>query len=246
MLQDKNAVITGARRGIGRATVEVFAHNGANVWACARKYDEAFETDMRHLSEKYNVSISPIYFDIADEIQIKKAVQLIKKQCDNLDILANVAGTVDDSMSFTMSSTETMKKIFEVNFWGMTTITQYIARLMMRNGKGSIVNVSSIAGIDGQPAQYEYAASKAAVNGGTRQLARELWKYGIRVNAIAPGIIDTDMSTHIESELRRRSIDNVIMKRAGRSEEIANVIAFLASDLSSYMTGQIIRVDGGI
>lgn len=246
MLKGKNAIVTGARRGIGRATVDVFAKNGANVWACARNYDADFEKELMELSRKYNVDIWPIYFDIEDEIQIKEAIKEIKKQENQVDILVNVIGMADFSTSFTMTSLKKMKRVFDINFWGMTMLTQYAARLMMRNSSGSIINVSSISGLEGTPAQYEYAASKAAINGGVRQLSRELWRYGIRVNAVAPGVIATDMGNQIEEELKKNTINHIIMKREGRPEEVANVIAFLASDLSSYMTGQIIRVDGGV
>lgn len=246
MLKGKNTIITGARRGIGRATVEVFAKNGANIWACARKEDRDFEEDMLNLSKKYNVSIWPIYFDLGDEMQIKTAVQNIRKEKLQIDALVNVAGIADESSSFTMSSVEKMRGVFDINFWGITLLSQYIARLMMRAKTGSIINISSIAGIDGTPAQYEYAASKAAVIGGVRQLSRELGTYNIRVNAVAPGIVETDMGSQIGDELRDEVISKVIMKREAKPEEIANVIAFLASDLSSYMTGQILRVDGGM
>ena len=117
---------------------------------------------------------------------------------------------------------------------------------MIRQNSGSIVNIASIAGIDGDPAQYEYAASKAAVIGGTKKLARELGSNNIRVNAIAPGMIQTEMGAHIENNLRDEILAKVMMKRMGTPEEIANAIAFVASDMASYMTGQIIRVDGGI
>jgi len=246
MLKGKNAVITGARRGIGRAAVEVFAGQHANVWACARKQDDAFEEDMRHLAERYSVFVRPIYFDITDEAQIKQAVQEIRKQKVSIDILVNMAGIVEDSTSFQMTSIDKMKHLFDTNFFGMTLLTQYISRIMTRQNSGNIVNVASIAGLDGEPAQYEYAASKAAVAGASRHLARELSPYNIRVNAIAPGMIDTDMGTKIDAGLKEHMLDKVIMKRMGKPDEIANVIAFLASDLSSYITGQIIRADGGM
>lgn len=246
MLDGKNIIITGARRGIGRTTVEVFASNGANIWACARKYDEVFEADMADMARKYSVIIQPIYFDTTDEAQIKTAIMEIRKTKKSIDALINVAGLVEDSTSFTMTAMEKMRNVFEVNFFGMTLLTQYVSRLMIRQNKGSIVNISSIAGIDGTPAQYEYASSKAAVIGGVRQLARELAQYNIRVNAVAPGIVDTEMGGHIKQELKDAILTNVMMRRVAKPEEISNVCMFLASDLSSYMTGQIVRVDGGM
>lgn len=246
MLQNKNAIITGARRGIGRATVEVFAKNGSNVWACARKYDEQFELDMKGLADKYHVEIWPVYFDLGNEEEIKNAVHTIHRMKKQIDILVNIAGIVEQSTLFTMTNIEKMKQVFDVNFWGVTILTQYVARLMMRAKSGNIIQISSVAGIEGEPAQYEYASSKAAINGAVRQMARELWGYGIRVNAVAPGIVKTTMGDKIEEELRETVLNRVIMKREGKPEEIANVIAFLASDASSYMTGQIIRVDGGM
>lgn len=246
MILGKNAIITGARGGIGRSTVEIFARNGANIWACVRTKDEKFELEMKKLEEKYDIRIWVIYFDLFDEIQIKNAVGQIQKQHLSVDILVNIAGMVEDSTSFVMSSIDKMKKVFDTNFWGTTLLTQYVVRLMMRNKSGSIINVSSIAGIDGAPAQYEYATSKAAVNGAVRHLARELAAYNIRVNAVAPGIVETKMGNKIEEGLKKEILEKVIMHRMGTTTEIANVIAFLASDLSSYMTGQIIRVDGGM
>ena len=145
-----------------------------------------------------------------------------------------------------MTDMAKIKKVFEVNFFALTLLTQYISRVMMRQNAGSIVNIASIAGIDGDPAQYEYAASKAAVIGGTKKLARELAASNIRVNAIAPGMIQTEMGAHIEENLKNEILSKVMMKRMGKPEEIANAIAFLASDMASYMTGQVIRVDGGI
>lgn len=245
LLKGKNALITGARRGIGRCTVEVFAQNGANVWALARRSDYSFEKDMMTIAKFYGVNIWPIYAELTNEEEVKKAIRGIHKSGNPVDILVNVAGVADVSTSFCMTSIEKMRHVFEVNFWSTTVLTQYVARLMMRKKSGSIINLSSIAGIDGTPGQYEYSSSKAAVNGGVKYLARELSQYNIRVNAVAPGIIETDMGAQIDLELRNKTLDNVMLKRTGKAEEIANVIAFLGSDLASYITGQIIRVDGG-
>ena len=245
-LNGKNAIITGARRGIGRATVEAFAAQGANVWACARTENKDFETDMIRVANEYGVEIWPVYFDVTDETQVKKAVMDIRKQKTSVDILVNVAGIAEDSTSFQMTSIEKMKHVMDVNLFAVTLLTQYVSRLMVRQNYGSIVNIASIAGIDGAPAQYEYAASKAAVIGATRNLARELAGNNIRVNAVAPGMIQTDMGEKIQEDLKQEILSKIMMNRMGNPEEIANVIAFIASDLASYMTGQIVRVDGGI
>ena len=246
MLKDKNAVITGARRGIGRATVEMFASQGANIWACARKQDAGFEADMQCIAEKYGVWIQPVFFDVTNEGELKQAVQTIRKQKASIDILVNAAGIADDSTSFHMTSMEKMRHVLDVNFFSVTLLTQYISRLMARQNSGSIINIVSVAGIDGEPAQYEYCASKAALIGATRKLARELASWNIRVNAVAPGITATDMGKQIEEDLQKEILSKVMMKRMGKPEEIANVIAFLASNLASYITGQVIRVDGGM
>ena len=246
MLKNKNAIITGAAGGIGKATVECFAANGANIWACELKPVGAFEADMATIAEKHGVWIETVYFDVTDEEQVRNAVKQIRAKKCSIDILANIAGIVAPSTSFPMTNMAKMRKVFEVNFFALTLLTQYVSRLMLRQNSGSIVNIASIAGIDGDPAQFEYAASKAAVIGGTKKLARELSPNNIRVNAIAPGMIQTEMGSHIEDHLRDEMLSKVMMRRMGKPEEIANVIAFVASDMASYMTGQVIRVDGGI
>lgn len=246
MLKNKNAIITGARRGIGRATVESFAKNGANIWACARCQDDDFEKDMRNIADKYGLQIWPVYFDVTNEGEVKQAINSIRKQKLDVDILANIAGIAGDITSFPMSSIENMRTVMDTNFYAVTLITQYVIRLMIRQNKGSVIFVSSIAGLDGTPSQYAYAASKAALVGGMKNLAREVAENNIRVNAVAPGMIATDMGAEINTTLQNEILSKVIMKRLGKPEEVANVIAFLGSDLSSYMTAQIIRIDGGV
>ncbi len=246
LLSNKNVIITGAGGGIGKATVECCAANGANIWACEIRPVGDYEKDLASIAEKYNVWIDIIYFDITDEEQVKNAVKKIRARKCSIDVLANIAGIVAPSTSFPMTDMAKIKKVFEVNFFSLTLLTQYISRLMLRQKSGSIINIASIAGLDGDPAQYEYAASKAAVIGGTKKLARELAADNIRVNAVAPGMIETNMGGQIEDELKQQILSKVMMKRMGKPEEIANVIAFLASDYASYITGQVIRVDGGI
>lgn len=238
--------MTGARRGIGKATVQVFAEQGANIWACARKQDDVFENDLKMLAKEYGVSIWPIYFDVTNEAEIKQAIQLIRKQKKDVDILANIAGIVGDKTSFHMSSIDNMRTVMDTNFFAVTLLTQYVTRMMARKNKGSVIYVSSIAGLDGTPAQYGYAASKSALIGAMKNLARELADSNIRVNIVAPGMIATDMGDEIGEELKREMLSRVIMKRIGNPLEVANTIAFLGSDLSSYITAQVIRVDGGV
>lgn len=246
LLENKNAIITGAKRGIGRATVEVFARYGANIWACARKHDDEFERDMQNVAEKYGVEIWPVYFDVTNEEEIKQAIHTIRNYKKDVDVLANIAGIVGDKTSFPMSSIDGMRAVMDTNFFAVTLITQYVTRLMMRKNKGSIIYVSSIAGLDGTPSQYGYAASKSALIGAMKNLAREVAENNIRVNVVAPGMIATDMGAEIGDDLKNEMLSRVIMKRMGNPEEIANAIAFLGSDLSSYMTAQVIRVDGGV
>ena len=246
MLSNKNAIITGARRGIGRATVESFAKNGANIWACAREKDDDFEADMRVVAGKYGVEIWPVYFDVTDETQVKQAIQGIRRQKKTVDVLAAIAGVAGEKTSFPMSSMAELRRVLETNYFAVTLLTQYVVRLMIRQNKGSIIYISSVAGLDGTPSQYAYASSKAALIGAMRNLSRELASNNIRVNSVAPGMIETDMGGEIEETLRTETFSRVMMKRMGKPEEVANVITFLASDMASYITGQVIRVDGGM
>lgn len=245
ILQDKTAIITGCNRGIGHAMVEVFAREGANIWAHARQETDDFITDLKSIGQRYGVKIMPIFFELTNETEIKSALKTIVSSKTHIDILVNNAGMVGENRLFQMTSIQDMRKVFEVNFFAPTLITQYTSRLMIRQNQGCIINMASIAGIDGDPAQYEYSASKAALIGGTKKLAIELGKSGIRVNAIAPGLTETSMAQNMSHAVKQETIEKLILKRLARPEEIANVVAFMASDLASYMTGQVVRVDGG-
>ena len=246
MIKDKTALITGTNRGIGSALLEVFAAQGANVWACARREDETFLQRCAALSAKYAVEVKPIFFDMTDDVQMKAAVKSIKNEKRVLDILVNNAGIVPENRLFNMASPAEMYRVFEVNFFATMKLTQLVSKIMIRQKYGAIVNIVSIAALDGEPGQVEYVASKAALAGATKKLASELGKFNIRVNAVAPGVINVGVSEAMSPELKERVENSTVMKRLGKPEEIANVAAFLASDLSSYMTGQILRVDGGL
>lgn len=246
LLQGKTALITGCNRGIGKAILETFARNGANIYAHARKKTTEFEELCKTLASENNVSILPVYFDLASEEEIKVGVKEISKDKKNIDILVNNAGVVSENKLFQMTKIQEIKDNFEINFFAHLLLTQYISRTMMRFKKGCIINIGSIAGIDGNPAQLEYVASKAAIMGATKKLAIELGDYNIRVNAVAPGLTDTTMIEGMKEDLMQETINKTIMKRVANVSEIANAVLFLASDLSSYITGQILRVDGGM
>jgi 3-oxoacyl-[acyl-carrier protein] reductase len=245
LLKGKNAVITGCNRGIGRTILEGFAANGADVFACVRRETEEFSKIINELSEKYAVTISPLYFDLADSNQIKTAIKQIQSAKKPIDVLVNNAGITYNAL-FQMSTMDKLREVFEVNFYAMFLFTQYISKLMVRQKSGSIINISSSAGLDGNPGKSIYGASKAAVICMTKAIAAELGEHGIRANSIAPGITNTEMLTTMTEAVIQENLQTSDLKRVGRPSEIADTAVFLASDLASYITGQVIRVDGGL
>lgn len=245
LLSNKNAVVTGCLRGIGKKTLETFAEQGANVWACAQHADDEFEGFCADLAERTGVWIKPIYFDFTNSDAIKAGLKSIMLDKQQVDVLVNVAGFTKDAI-FHMTSMDQLKLIFEVNYFSQMLITQYITKLMVRQKKGSVVNIASISGIDGSHGQLAYSSSKAALIGATRTISRELAQHGVRVNAIAPGVIDTDMNAVVPANIIAGHVKGMSIQRMGLSDEVANTILFLASDLSGYMTGQVVRVDGGM
>ncbi len=245
LLSGKNAVVTGCLRGIGRKTLEVFAAQGANVWACAQHQDPEFEVFCQQLSRDTGCWIKPIYFDLTDAAAIKAGLRDVQADKLPVDVLVNVAGFTKDALLH-MTTMDQLKAIFEVNFFSQIQITQYLTKLMVRQKRGSVINVSSISAIDGNAGQLSYSASKAALIGATRTMSRELAGHGIRVNAIAPGVIDTDMNAVVPKDVLQQRVGQSSLGRIGTGDEVAGTIAFLASDLSAYMTGQVIRIDGGM
>ena len=245
LLKGKTAVVTGCLQGIGKFTLGVFAQNGADIFACSQ-----FETDdntsyINELSDAYGVEIIPVYFDLMDEESVKNAAREIQKYKKAVDILANIAGMTKDAL-FHMVTTEQLRTVFQVNLFSQLLFTQYITKLMLRNGSGSVINISSITALDGNPGQLAYGASKAALIAATKTMAAELGPKGIRINVIAPGVIDTAMTQAAPAETMERIMTRSNLKRMGEADEVANAILYLASDLSSFVTGQVIRVDGGI
>jgi 3-oxoacyl-[acyl-carrier protein] reductase len=245
LLEGRNAVVTGCLKGIGRATLDLFTANGSNVWACGQYEDQEFSSHIESLKRQHNVEIIPVYFDLCNSESIKAAARIISSAKKPVDALVNIAGMTEDAF-FHMVTMEQMKKVFEINFFSQMLLTQYITKLMLRVKKGSVINISSVTGMDGNPGQLSYSASKAALIAATKTLSAELAPHGVRVNALAPGVIKTGMTADLQSETLTRLIDKSSLKHIGLPREVAGVIVFLASDLSSYITGQVIRVDGGI
>ena len=244
-LSGKNALITGASRGIGKATVEQFAREGANVWALTRTPNDAFEAWCADTVAQHGVWIHPVYADLADSAAISGAVKRMMADKLPLDILVNNAGVMGEDKMFQMTRIDEMRQTFEVNFFGTIALSQLAVRWMARKRQGAVVNVASVAGLDGD-SRLDYSASKAAIIAATKKMARELVSSGIRVNAVAPGFTDTDMTAGLSEKIVTEVVGNNLMHRKGEPREIAAVIAFLASDDASFVTAQVWRTDGGI
>lgn len=246
MVAGKNIVVTGCLQGIGKETLKVLTENGANVFACAYKQTDEFEQLCKKLADSYGVSVWPVYFDMMDNASIKEAAKTIQSQKVEIHGLINIAGINKDA-HFNMVTYQDMLDTFQVNFFSQIIFSQYIVKLMQRMKiPGSIAFTSSITAIDGNEAQLSYGASKAALIGAMKTMALELGKTGIRVNAVAPGVIKTPMTESLDESIIDKKVKTMDMPRLGEADEVANLFMFLMSDLSSHISGQIIRVDGGI
>lgn len=243
LLDGKACLVTGASRGIGAATTRRFAEEGAFVYANVRS-----PKSMDELCEQMTAclpgTVKPLYFDVRDEASAKQAIMTIKKETGHLDVLVNNAGIMKDAL-IGMIPRSLMQEIYETNVLGVMNMIQLATKLMGRQGSGSIINLSSIVGLEGNPGQLVYSATKGAVAAITKTASKELASQGIRVNAVAPGMIDTDMFRSIGEEKMKEHLANIRMGRLGTAEDVADVIVFLASDLSRYVTGDIISVTGG-
>ena len=228
LLEGKTAIITGASRGIGRGIAEVFAAHGANI---AFSYSSSAKA-AKELEEKLS----------AQGVKVKGYVVA---EFGGVDILVNNAGITKDNLLMRISE-EDFDKVIEVNLKSVFNMTKAVQRFMLKQRKGSIINMSSVVGVKGNAGQSNYAASKAGIIGFTKSIALELGSRNIRCNAIAPGFIETEMTAVLDEKVVQSWRDSIPLKRGGQPEDVANACVFLASDMSAYITGQVLNVDGGM
>lgn len=241
LLDGKVCLVTGSNRGIGRSIALRFAEEGAYVYCVARKAGSLEELVLE--TQDASGHVHPLYFDVRDAHAQKDAILQIKKEQGRLDALVNNAGILHDAVIGMIDHSQ-MEKTFETNVYAAIDLIQLSCKLMKRQQSGSIINMASIVGVEGNADQVVYSASKGAVIALTKSAAKELAPCGIRVNAVAPGIIETDMFRSVKPEKAERLISQIGMGRIGAPLDIANTCVYLASDLSEYVTGQIIGVDG--
>jgi len=246
MFKNKNVVITGSNRGIGYSILEIFSKNKANIWACSRKKDPNFLDQIKKLSNENEINIKNINFDLNNLDQVKESAKKIINDVKKIDVLINNAGTIDTSL-FQMTKVEKIKDIFNINFFSQLEFTQIIIKKMINKESSSIINISSTAALDPEPGRIAYSSSKSALIIFSQILSKELSKFNIRVNVIAPGLTNTDLMYKSHSKKTIDEVlDNISIKRLGEPLDIANLALFLASDLSNYINGQVIRIDGGM
>jgi len=244
LLKGKTALVTGASRGIGKEIARRFIEEGASVWGLATKPSEAAKELGAFAAEK-GVTYTELIADIGNPESVRPVITEAVKASGGFSILVNNAGITKDGLSFRMKL-EDWEAVLRINLTGTFLVTQIVSQDMIRKRSGSIVNLSSIVGVHGQGGQVNYAASKAGLIGYTKSLAKETAGRGVRVNAIAPGFIITEMTDVIPEDAKKVWLETIPMKRAGSVTEVANAAVFLASDLSEYITAQVIGVDGGM
>ncbi len=243
LLFGKTVLITGASRGIGKAISICFAEQGARLILTGRNL-----ADLEVVKNELQKNDSPhlaIYMDVTNPLDIKELFDHLSKEKILLDVIVNNAGIMVDA-TLQMVKLEMIKDIFDTNISGTILPTQFALKSFIRKRKGSVINLSSIIGTNGNLGQTIYGSSKAAIIGFTKSLSKEVAPLNIRVNAIAPGFIDTDMIKNMDEKFFEKNKSAIGMKRLGKPEDVAKVALFLASDLSDYVTGQVIGVDGGM
>ena len=242
MLKDKVILITGASRGIGRATALLLAEHGAKVIVNYNKSEKEAEEVISMIREKGNEAIK-IKANVANEEEVKGMFSEIKKKFGRIDVLVNNAGIMKNNLLL-MTKTEEFNEIVETNCKGVFLCMRAATKMMMKKRSGKIINLSSIVGTNGAPGQIVYSGSKAFSIGMTKSAAKELGMYGITVNAVAPGLIDTDMTKDLKEDIKQDLLNNISLGQIGAPEDVAKVTLFLCSELSDYVSGQVIGIDG--
>jgi len=246
LLKGKTSIITGSSKGIGFSTLELFLENGSQVICCSRENNLDFEKKILDLKKNFKDKIFDYKFDFNNEESVKQAALNIIKNHPEIDILINNAGSIFTS-SFLMTPLREVENMHRINFFNQILFSQIIIKKMIKKKSGSIVNIASSAAIDANEGRLAYVTSKASMMAASKVLARELASFNIRSNCVAPGLTDTElMKNSTKEEFINKTVEGLMIKRIANPKEIANVIMFLASDLSSYVTGQTIRVDGGM
>ncbi|MBP5327548.1 MAG: 3-oxoacyl-[acyl-carrier-protein] reductase [Bacteroidales bacterium] len=244
LLENKTALITGASRGIGRSHALLFAEEGANIIFTDLKANENSDSLLSELRAK-GVRADFLASNAADNAQAQEVANWVAENYGRLDILVNNAGITKDNLILRMS-VEDWNLIMDVNLRSVFNYTKAFAPMMMKQRAGSIINISSIVGLNGNAGQCNYSASKAGIIGFTRSIAKELGSRNIRCNAVAPGFIETPMTQQLPEDVRKDWMTKIPLRRGGLDSDVAHVSLFLASDLASYVTGQVISCDGGL
>lgn len=240
----KVALITGATRGIGKQIAIKLAKEGYNIAINYRKENEELENTKREIEEQ-NVKCLAVQGDVSNFEDTKRFVDEVINEFGVIDVLVNNAGITKDMLILRMQK-EDFESVINVNLTGTFNVTKNVVPYMMKKRSGRIINISSVVGISGNAGQTNYSASKAGIIGFTKSLAKEVASRNILVNAVAPGFIETDMTSILKDDVKAEIAKNIPLKRMGTAEDVANVVKFLASEDSSYITGQVINVDGGM
>ena len=244
LLENKTAIITGATRGIGRGIAQTFARNGCNVAFTFSSSAEAAQSLEKELN-KLGVKAKSYQSNAADFGEAKTLVDKVLEEFDSVDVLVNNAGITKDNLLMRISE-EDFDKVIEVNVKSVFNMTKAIQRTFLKQKSGSLIHMSSVVGIKGNAGQSNYAASKAGIIGFSKAIALELGSRNIRSNVIAPGFIETEMTEKLSEDVVQKWREGIPLKRGGAPEDVANACVFLASDLSNYITGQVLQVDGGM
>ncbi|MBN1524117.1 MAG: 3-oxoacyl-[acyl-carrier-protein] reductase [Spirochaetales bacterium] len=244
LLEGKKALVTGGARGIGKEIVTLFLKEGATVYYFDLAEGDAV-SEMQSLAKANGGAVFFKKVDVSNEEEVNTVVKEVIAESNGLDVLVNNAGITRDGLVFRMSL-ENWEKVISINLTSAFLVSKHIAMDMMRRRTGSIINMASVVGVGGNAGQTNYSASKAGLIGFTKSLAKEVGSRGVRVNAVAPGYIVTDMTEKLSDEAKKAMLGQVPMNRGGTPEEVAKVTLFLASELSSYITGRVIQVDGGM